>query len=250
MGFNAGRTSGRYLALERVRKARALREAAGIQQPDTGGHLIAPIATPRAEALCRIRDKRLGRLDEHTNLERRMPHMTAGTLDATEYTGESYQSDLVPEDIYVLELLSFSEPKLSTFSPEDKPKYYLYTTFRVVESLDGDTEHAGKGFEDQAGYTLSKGPKGASKLRMWVEAFLGRPLETGEKVDLDALAAKHPKARAAVAVKSVTKGDGSVVEKSYVENMKPLKRSAKQILDGEADVPPKRDNGTTGDEPF
>lgn len=201
----------------------------------TAGHCIYPVATRRADSLCRIRDKQLGRLDEHTTCERRMPHMTAGTLGATEYSGDTYQSDLVPEDLYVLELLSFSEPKLSTFQKEDgKDRYYLYATFRVVESMDGDATHAGKGFEDQAGYTLSKGPKGASKLRSWVEAFLGRALELNEQVDLDALAAKRPRARAAVAVKTITKVDGTAVEKSYVENMKPLKRTAKAILEEDA----------------
>lgn len=111
----------------------------------------------------------------------------------------SYENALVPDDTYLVELLEFSEPQSGDFGSY---------TFMRVKIVDG--EYAEEEISTAASMKLS--PK--AKLYGFLEAFMGRSPEPKERIDLSAIAAQHPKAKAVVITRA--KSDGtqlSVVEK-------------------------------------
>jgi hypothetical protein len=109
----------------------------------------------------------------------------------------SYQA--VPEDTYVVELVEFSEPKDGDFGA------YTYMRCKILEG-----EYAG--VEVSVVCSLKLSPK--AKLTAFMKVLLNRELEPGEKLDLNAIAAKHPRMKALVVSKfTAAGGEISTIEK-------------------------------------
>lgn len=188
---------------EQIRDARRFWEEMLSSKPlDTEGHIV--LGTPRGVKACLRRDRREHREHEHDQLENATMNMI---LEVTDYE----QGPAIPEDDYVVALESFSEPKTGEFGD------YVYVRVKVVGG-----DHDGNEVSSIASLKMGKG----AKLRTWVEAFIGRPLNTGEKVDLAKLAAGHPKARAAVGMKY--REDGSEINRlETIKRLPPQKAAAK-----------------------
>jgi hypothetical protein len=118
---------------------------------------------------------------------------------------------VLPEDIYVVELLRFEEGPEGPYGP----------SVRLVYGV-AEGEHAGETLDELA--SLKSGPK--AKLRQRAEALRGRPYETGEAIRLVPLFGSR--ARAVVKVHRTDQGG----EFNRIDNLMPLPapRSTQRVL--------------------
>lgn len=100
------------------------------------------------------------------------------TLTATDF-------ELLDAGTYGIELARIGDPQDGDFGR------FIRLTFKVRDAADWEPLFSSNGDEfeldAQASYKLGQ----KTKLRGWVEALLGRPLESGEELDLDSLVGKR-----------------------------------------------------------
>ena len=136
--------------------------------------------------------------------------MTQGDGPDIELTATGGDFVVLPEDIYVVELLRFEDGPEGPYGPS------LRLVYSIVEG-----EYAGEVLDELA--SLKSGPK--AKLRQRAEALRGHPYETGEAIRLVPLFGKR--ARAVVKVHKTDQGG----EFNRIDNLMPLPapRSAQRV---------------------